>query len=352
MEENKNKSNHQTASNNDEIDLIELFSIVGDKINLIVINIWKLFLNVVLYFYNILNKWKVLIGLAIVIGGVIGYMTKNTSKFYSSKATINSRFLKGVDFTTEVSELNALCTDEGRPMLAKALNIPIKTAEFISEISATGYYKLYKYGAIENSHIADSLLMKSYDTETRFEIVVSSIDPNITKQLIQQGFEYYFNNNVYIKKNLDVYRKNLSIKSDSFVEEKKELQEYNKAYKKIIDSQGDIIQQGKPSRNNPNIVLMSTDQQNDSYIRQSGELAFEAMQKSRRADDSIAVIRQKLSLLQPVEFVNRFSEFYTVSLSAKGKTALGMLVGFICVIAFAILADINSYLKDKANLKN
>lgn len=352
MEENKNKSNNQSTSNNDEIDLLELFSIIGDKINAFVNSVGKLFLGVILYFYNIINKWKILIALAIVIGGGIGYMTKNTSKFYSSKATVNSRFLKGVDFTTEVSELNALCTDEGRPMLAKALNIPIETAEFISEISATGYFRLYKYATIENSHIADSLLMRSYDNETRFEIIVSSVDPNITKSLIQQGFEHYFNNNIYIKKNLEVYKKNLAIKSDTFVEEKKELQEYNQAYKKIIDSQGDLIQQGKTHRNNSNVVLMSTDQQNDSYIRQSGELAFEAMQKSRRADDSIAVIRRKLSLLQPVEFVNRFSEFYTVSLSAKGKTALGMLAGFICIIAFAILTDINSYLKSKANLKN
>ncbi|WP_044210252.1 hypothetical protein [Flammeovirga sp. OC4] len=352
MEENKNNLKSQTTTNSDEIDLIELFSIIGDKINSLVNGIGKLLLNFILYFYNIVNKWKLLIGLAIVIGGVLGYMSKNTSKFYSSKATVNSRFLKGVDFITEISELNALCTDEGRPMLAKALNIPIENAEFLSEITAKGYFHLYKYGAIEDTHIADSMLIDSYDNETRFEIVVSSDDANITKQVIQQGFEYYFNNNVYIKKNLEVYKQNLLIKSETITFEKKELQEYNQAYKKILDSQGELIQRGNAQRNSPSVLVMSNDQQQDSYIRQSGELAFEAMQKSREADDSIAEIKRKLSLLQPVEFVNRFSEFYTVSLSAKGKTALGMLAGFICIIVFAILTDVNSFLKSKANLKN
>lgn len=354
MEENKRNNNYskQTNSNNDEIDLIELFSIIGDKFNSLFKGIAQFILNIVLYIYQIIDKWKIIIAIAIIVGGGLGYISKNTSKFYSTKATVNSRFLKGIDFITEVGELNSLCSNEGRPMLAKALNISLETAEMISEIEVSSYFLKYKYGTIDNVALSDSLLLRSYDNETRFEVIVSSRSFSVTKSEIQEGFEFYFSTNEYVKKNLDVYRENLTIKSESFLEERKELQEYNQAYKKIIDAQGDIIKQGNRGSGNgsgsvPSVVLMSQDQQKDSYIKQSGELAFEAMEKKRRAEDSVAIIRRKLLLLQPVEFVNRFSEFYSVSLSTKSKTALGMLIGFLSIIFFALLTDLNTFLKSK-----
>lgn len=349
MEDNKHNSKKRIDSNNDEIDLINLFSVLGNKISLSLKSVGNSILNIVLYLYRIVNKWKVLMALAIIVGGSVGFMSKNTSKFYKSKATVNSRFLRGVDFKAELSELNALCTEEGSFMLAKALNIPPETAELISEIITTGYFKLYKEKTIDDPVLADSLLLDSYDNETRFEIIVSSVDSTITKQVIQEGFEYYFNNNIYIQKNLKEYQKSLFIKEKSFYKEKEDLQDYNNAYKKIIHSQSEVMLQDNINQNHSKVIMMATDPQSDGYIKQSGELAFETMQKSRDADDSIALIRRRLSLLQPVEFVNRFSEFYTVSLSAKGKTALGMLIGFLCVVTFAILIDINSYLKSKTN---
>lgn len=350
MEENKNTSNNLSRSNNDEIDLIELFSVLGNKINSFFGSVGNMILSITLYFYRLIYKWKIIIGLAIVIGGVIGYLSKNTSQYYSSKATVNSRFLKGVDFLTEVSELNSLCTDEGRTQLAKALNLPVEVVEDITGISAKGYFETYKYNLIMDEHLADSMLVASYDSERRFQIEVSSSVQSITKEELQKGFEYFFSQNRYIQKNLDVYKKNLELKSETLDREKKELLEFSQAYKSIIDTQTKLMQDGKKEANRSNVLLLSGDQQQDSYIKQSGDLAFEAMEKGKDTEEEIAKIRVDLSLLQPVEFVNRFSEFYTVSLSAKGKTALGMLIGILCSILFAILTDINSFLKSKAQL--
>lgn len=345
MEENKNNKPQQTPSNNDEIDLIELFSIIGNKFDQGVKSIWKLIISIILYFYNLVYKWKVIFAVAILIGGVIGFLSKNTSQYYASRATVNSRFLTGVDFLTEVKELNGLCTDDGRSQLAKSLNLPVEVVEGLTEIDAKGYFEKYKFELILDEHLADSLLVDSYDSEKRFELVVSSAIQSISKEQLQKGFEYYFSKNKFIEKKMSVYKKNLEIKSETLKKEK--LDGFSSAYKNIIDTQTELMKENKNTKSSSNVVFLSGDQQKDSYIKQSGDLAFEAMSKAKATEDDIAEIRVSLSLLQPVEFVNRFSELYTVSLSAKGKVALGMLIGLLCVFAFAILVDINTFLKEQ-----
>ncbi|MBB6461516.1 hypothetical protein [Flammeovirga kamogawensis] len=346
--EYKDKSpNKQNSNQNDEIDLIELFSIIGDKFNQFFQNIWNGVLTVLIYLYTKIYKFKIAVIIAVIVGGALGYLSKNTSQFYASKATVNSRFLTGVDFIKEIEELNALCTDEGRPMLAKSLNLPLLIVESISEISSKGYYMMYKSGKV-NPEMADSLYLESLDNETRFELEVKTSVQEITKAEIQKGFEFFFNKNQFIIKNQEIYKQNLNSKKKTFEKEQLRLQEFNEAYKEIIVQQGELLKKGlKPSSSN---VVVMKNSQDDGYIRQSGELAFEAMENQQKVEDSLAFIRTEIALIQPVEFVNRFSELYTVSLSTGGKTIIGMFIGFLVVLGFSILLDLNSFMKKKANL--
>ncbi|WP_281615423.1 hypothetical protein [Flammeovirga sp. SubArs3] len=350
MQENKkdhNINNTSNQKNNDEIDLIELFSIIGNNIKQFINSIGHNFVYLLIYLYKKVYQWKLIIGVSIIIGGVIGFLMKDSSQYYSSTATVNSPYLKGVDFTTELSELNSLCTEDGRELLAKQLNVSIETANIISEIQAIGYFDKYKQGKV-NEEIADSLYLESLENETRFEIVISTKKNTITKEEIQSGFEYFFANNKFIQNYREIYLNSLKEKEAIYLLQRTKLQEFNDAYKNIIVAQGELLKNG--IKKAPSNVVVMSEEQSDGYIRQSGEKSLEVMLEARGLEDSLIMIRRELSLQNPVEFVNKFSELFTVSLSTRGKTVLGMLFGFLSVLGFAILIDFNNYLKRRANI--
>ncbi|NLR93079.1 hypothetical protein [Flammeovirga agarivorans] len=350
MQENKkdhNINNTSNQKNNDEIDLIELFSLIGDKIKQFFTGIGQAFVNLLIYFYKKVYQWKLVIGIAVIIGGVVGFLMKDSSQYYSSTATVNSPYLKGVDFITEIDELNSLCTQDGRVLLSKQLNVPLEVAENISEIQTIGYFNKYMKGRV-NEEIADSLYLNSLEDESRFEITISTKVNSITKEQLQSGFEYFFEKNKFIQNYQSVYLTSLKEKEEVYLEQRKQLREFNDAYKDIIIAQGELLRKGTKTSSS-NVVVMK-DEQTDGYIRQSGEKSLEVMLEARGLEDSLKVIRRELSLQKPVEFVNKFSELFTVSLSTRGKTVLGMLFGFLTILGFAVLVDLNDYLKKKANI--
>ncbi|ANQ50246.1 hypothetical protein MY04_2878 [Flammeovirga sp. MY04] len=339
---NKDTGNQSSKNTNDEIDLIELFSIIGDKIKSIFTGFFNGFLSLLIYLYKKVYSWKIVIGIAVVIGGVTGYLMKNTSQYYSSKASVNSPYLKGVDFNNEIIELNSLCNEDGYKKLSEQFNLPIETVNSISEITSVGYMDKYLKGKVAEES-ADSLLMESLKNEERFDITISTKTQDLSKQDIQKGFEYFFSNNEYINRYKQVYRAGLKDREATLIEQKAELKAYTKAYKNVIESQAN------QRSGNSNVLHVSAENP-DGVIRQSGDMSMESMLAERNISDSLMIVRKQLTVEGNIEFVNRFSELNTVSLSTKSKTVLGMLIGFIIILSFSVLVDLNTYLKKKSGL--
>ncbi|OHX67023.1 hypothetical protein [Flammeovirga pacifica] len=344
--ENSNKENTNQPSpnkNNDEIDLIELFSLIVNKINTLFTNIISFFIAIIVYLYKKIYAWKVAILIGVVVGGIVGFLMKNTSQYYASKATVNSPYLKGVDFKTEIEELNSLCNDDGREKLSKQLNLPIEVVSQLSEINVSGYFEKYLLNKISEENV-DSLLIDALQNEARFELYVSTNRNKLSKVELQNGFEYFFKNNVFINKYKKVYQQGLLDKEKTLVSQRIDLKGFNDAYKNVI-----LSQSLGSSANKDNVInlKMSDD---DGLIKQSGDKSLEVMEEDRRLSDQLMHVRKQLSVEGNVEFINRFSELNTVSLSTKGKVAFGMLFGFISILIFSILVDVNKFLKKKSGL--
>ncbi|MBB3699805.1 hypothetical protein KMW28_01720 [Flammeovirga yaeyamensis] len=340
---NKDTGNQSSKNKNDEIDLIELFSIIGDKIKSVFSGVFGAFISLLVYLYKKIYTWKIVVGIVVVIGGITGYLMKNTSQYYSSKASINSPYLKGVDFTNELNELNALCNEDGWEKLSKQLNLPLNIVSNISEISAIGYTDKYLKGKV-SEEILDSLLMYSLQNEERFDITVSTKTNDFSKEDIQKGFEYFFDKNRYINKYKKVYQSGLKDRELTLIDQKQKLKEFNEAYKEVIKSQAKLT-----SEQSSNVLRLSS-KNDEGIIKESGDKSMETMLEERNLSESLVTVRKQLTVEGNVEFVNRFSELNTVSLSTKGKTALGMFIGFVSILAFVILVDLNRYLKKKSEL--
>ncbi|AZQ63579.1 hypothetical protein EI427_15520 [Flammeovirga pectinis] len=339
---NKDQSlDNKNSNQNDEIDLIDLFSIIGNKVSQLFKGIWSMVLAVLVYSYTKIYQFKIIIIIGVLVGGMLGYLSKNTSQYYASKATVKSQFLTGVDFSTELNELNALCTDEGRPMLAKALNLPLATVENISEIVAEGYFVKYR-----NNLEQDSLYYRALEDETRFQINIKTSVQSITKTEIQEGFDYFFSNNEYIKKRMTIHKENLNRNIETTQKEIEVLNEFSDAYKQIIIQQSKIQ---STTKSNSNVLLFKSSEE-EGLVKQSGDLALQAMGELALKNEELKDLSTQLILVEPVQFVNRFSELYTVSLSTGGKTLIGMFIGFMIVIGVLLLLDINTFMKKAAKL--
>lgn len=118
---------------NDEIDLLELFRLIGRKTGQFFIWIVRSFLLIIAFFV----RNALIIGIFIVVGGLIGFVKFKTSKpYYTSEMTLRTNAIKAGDFISYVNRIHSLFQDRNIPQLASILEIEDSTVSQIRDIQA------------------------------------------------------------------------------------------------------------------------------------------------------------------------------------------------------------------------
>lgn len=192
-----------TSKQNDvkEIDLIELFSIIGKGIKRMIISLIKAFLFLIVFGVKRIH----FLILFVIAGGVIGLIFFNsTQRFYSSDLIAQPNGISSVDMVDYINDLTALCKTGNKKGLARSLKLPDSTAIKIKDIKA------FHYIDINNDKVGDFIdfdkNFNAIDTtkkivKDRIYLQVDVFDNNAFEEVRIGIFNYIANNPYLIKLN-------------------------------------------------------------------------------------------------------------------------------------------------------
>lgn len=157
--------------------------------------------------YSFFYKNAKLLVLAIVLGGVLGFVYDKTSKpYYTSVAYATSALsyfeTEEVDYKSKkilldqqamvdiINDISRLVDEDEMDVVSLKLNIPLEVAKTIRFIEAEELF-----------YVDGENIQQKRD---KFQIILESFDNNTIRE-IEQGLIFYINNNTYINKYYQLY---------------------------------------------------------------------------------------------------------------------------------------------------
>ncbi len=151
MEKNEKTNQSSKTQQEEEIDLGNLFIIIGKGIKNIFNFIGNIFIGLFHYFILLLiflKRHALKLGLALLLGFIVGFVFhKLDTKSYVSDMIIETNYGIGVQLYKQIDYLNNLVKKKDSVALSKVLNIDVNDAVSINEIKASAYQperNLYK----------------------------------------------------------------------------------------------------------------------------------------------------------------------------------------------------------------
>lgn len=127
------KDQEQKEKNDDEIDLINLFSRLGKSISKGFKGIGRGIMYVLVF---LLRNWLWLAG-SLFLGVGISYLVKLSSeKFYTSDIILKSNTIPNVEMISYVNRLHTFCRENNSVELASALSVTSEKVKYIKDIQA------------------------------------------------------------------------------------------------------------------------------------------------------------------------------------------------------------------------
>ncbi|MEX0313259.1 MAG: hypothetical protein AB3N18_03705 [Allomuricauda sp.] len=349
---------HQPAnqSNSDEIDLGQLFQIIGrgfQKFFNFIGKIFKGLFHLLILFLLFIRKHFVILIVAVVAGGVGGYFLDNYSpEKYISKMVVEPNFNSVQQLYNNIDFYNDLARAQDSVTLATALDITSKEAASIKKIFVDSY-------SDENQKIKlfDNFIRELYTTtiktidfenylknfnslDARFhQISIISTDNRVAKKT-QSAIINSISVNDYFKLQKKINEENLMFQDSIYVQQLTEIDSLQSLYKRVLEKEAEKPMQGT----NINLAENGESQNKELALVQEREVIKEKLVElnEERANKS--------------EILNVISDFPTRGVEQRGlwksyKFKLPLvLLGLIFIILG--LLNVNSYLKKfKLNLE-
>ncbi len=170
--ENKNKIDQTTkTSQEEEVDLGNLFKVIGKGISNVFNAILQFFTSIFHYFILLLiflKRHALKLGLALLLGFIVGFVFhKLDAKSYVSDMIIETNYGSGIQLYKQINYLNDLVKKKDSIALSKILNIDINEVVSISGIKISAYqpdrnlYKAYD----EYLQATDTIYTKDFTFE-------------------------------------------------------------------------------------------------------------------------------------------------------------------------------------------
>lgn len=233
----------------EEIDLGQLFKLIGDAINAFFNRIYNslkaiyhLFILCVLFFRVHFFKFC----LATVLGiGLGGYLDYNTLRVYKSSMIVQANFNSVRQLYSNIEFYNQLVKEEEIEELAKILDIPQSAAKSIIDIEITALVDRVQKIKQFNEFIKDldSVTRKNIDYQDYLKnfndinaefhkIQIEATAPEIAKQC-QKVIVTSIKNNEYFKLQKEVNDNNLAVRDTIISKQLKEIDELQSLYKEV-----------------------------------------------------------------------------------------------------------------------
>ncbi|MCF6296518.1 MAG: hypothetical protein L3J08_00795 [Flavobacteriaceae bacterium] len=249
----ENKQNQE-----DEIDLGNLFKIIGKGIKSLFNAIGDFFLNFFHYFILLLiflKKNILKIGLAVILGAALGYFLEyDKPEEYSSNLIVETNYNSGIQLYKQIDYLSNLVSKKDTISLAKALQIStteasqIRTLEVMPHKAEKNLFKLYDEYL---KKINDTLFTKGLEIEI-FKKRLNQYDYNYQEVFIKSNSKFGFNKismglkilveNEYFKRNKEIRKKQLNSKLAVLQKNLIQIDSLRSLYKKVK-----LKEAGKPS---------------------------------------------------------------------------------------------------------
>jgi hypothetical protein len=191
-----------------EINLLELFSVIGKGIKNGFLNILKVILFLVIFCVKRIH----FILLFIVFGGIIGWLFFiNTQLYYSSDLIAQPNGISSTEMVDYISDLTKLCKRGNTKGLAFLLQLPDSTTKKIKSID------VFHYIDLNRDNIGDFIdFFRKFDAKdtsrriisNRFYLQVEVFD-NKSFRDVKNGIFNYISNNPYLVKLNELRKKEL-----------------------------------------------------------------------------------------------------------------------------------------------
>lgn len=226
MADTKNKTN-------DEIDLLELFSVMWRGI----LNFFKAIIDTILFLFVFGIRrlhWLVII---ILIGAATGYIRyKSTARIYSSEMIAQPNGFTSIDMAQYINDIHEMCQKNNVAAIANAFNISSEDAGQIANIEAFYYIDVNKDGIgdyVDYKNKFDPIDTTKAIIRNRILIRAEVLGNNKFNE-VKEGLIYYINHNPYLLTVNDIRKrelKTLIMQTEEEIDKLDSLQNYE-YYKK------------------------------------------------------------------------------------------------------------------------
>ncbi|NDV14605.1 hypothetical protein GO009_01085 [Muricauda sp. TY007] len=336
-------------NNSDEIDLGQLFQMIGrgfQKFFNFIGSIFKGVFHLAMLFLIFVQKNIIVIGAAIIIGGVGGFiLDKTLPEKYISRMVVEPNFNSVQQLYNNIAFYNDLAEAQDSVALATALNITEHEAATVKEIFTDSYSDENQKIKLFDEFIRglDTTTVKAIDYENylknfnsmdaRFhQISVISTDNKVAKKA-QPAIINSIAVNQYFKLQKRINDENLDLQEEIYKNQLAEIDSLQSLYKTVMVKEADKPMQGT----NINLAESSESQGRELELVQEKDVLKEklvALNKERANKSTI---------------INVISDFPTRGVELKGiwnsyKFKLPLL---LLVLVFGVLAllELNRYLK-------
>jgi hypothetical protein len=195
-----------TTNETNEIDLLELFRIIGNSIKSFLLSVFKGL--IFLFFFGIKKVHWIL--LAVILGLVMGNIMFSISpRYYSSDLIAQPNGIPATDMVEYINELEKFASSGNPEALAISLNISDSIAENIISIKAFHYLDVNKDDMpdlvdLENEYNPRDTTVRIF--QNRFFVQVNVLDYKIFNH-VKTGLNSYIETNDYLTR-LNRIRKN------------------------------------------------------------------------------------------------------------------------------------------------
>ena len=313
------ESNQQ---NQDEIDLVAIFRFIYQSFVNFYIRVWNIILLLLISLKRFISNRKFFLIVGIIAGALIGFIvSRSVPPVYETSLTVESQFLKGYDFISEIEKLNDYFKEGNYEIISMVFNSKsvddVKAIKGISAETYSSHYNIFdKYGEIDK---LDSLRAAEEINSSLFIIKLNLNENKVIVSKIENWIINYLNSNKVLNKNYEIEKNYLLRTKSKLVAELENIDTLKKGINKKILSDNTLL---SPSK----LEISVTDEKD--LIKNPIKIYETDLELFRRLQE----IEKRLSLLEKISIINGVKSIKENKIDyLKGNVFSGALWGLLIV---------------------
>lgn len=335
---------------NEEVDLIVFFNLIGNAINKVLDffkGIFKTLFSAIIYALKTLFKsWKIVLGLLVVAAGIGYAVEKSRPTIYSTEMLVEPYFNSKYQLVTNINYFNALIANKEKETLKQIFKV---NDDVIDEVKGFAIEpgpesendRLLQYEEFINQ--LDSIRAQEYSYEQFLEnrsvyagkyflIKASAYKSNVFKDL-EEGILSSFTND-YTSKEMKRRDTLIEIQKQNLLDQLKQVDSLQKVYIKVIEQSSD---NSKSSFKVGEISISTKDKQTTKE--------YELLQEEQRIRNELKKLEEeKIEQDVVFELISSFQRVGNVSFSWLEKYSLIFpVLAFVLLVLFFVTKKIITF---------